>query len=401
MALTFYDTNALLSLRESAFIEKFACSHKTLEEIESIKTSGKKDDETRYRARKVARAFQDGNNYIVCNYPYDRIVKELAARGLEVTPDAIITTEAYLLNSETDDVVFVTDDVNCYNIAKNIFGLKTETLNSIKEDIYEGYIKISGTTDEINEQMDVIDMSKLYANEYIVIDDKSIGKTKEMRFDGKKFVELKLPPSGFIKGKNSLQRCALDALNNKDIDIVAILGTYGSGKSFLSMQMGLYGVNEKGYQSKILGVREARGEGSAVGYLPGEFEQKVGDFFKPLEQQLKGGEFELQSLKQRGVLDVQIPYYLKGTTYDSTIMVVDEAEDLTESQLRLVGTRLGQNSRIFFSGDYKQSLINKTISNPLVKMCDEFKGSPNFACVFLDTDVRSEASKMFATLFKQ
>lgn len=401
MALTFYDTNALLSLRESAFTEKFACSHKTLEEIENIKTSGKKDDETRYRARKVAHAFQDGSNYIVCNYPYDRVVNEIANRGLEVTPDAIITVEAYLLNSETDDVVFITDDVNCYNIAKNIFGLHTETLNSIKEDIYEGYIKISGTTDEINEQMDALDMSKLYANEYIIIDDKSIGKTKEMRFDGDKFVELKLPPSGFIKGKNSLQRCALDALNNKDIDIVAILGMYGSGKSHLTMQMSLYGVNEKGNQSKILGVREARGEGSAVGYLPGEFEQKVGDFFKPLEQQLKGGEFELQSLKQRGVIDFQIPYYLKGTTYDDTIMVVDEAEDLTESQLRLVGTRLGQNSRIFFSGDYKQSLINKTISNPLVKMCDEFKGSHNFACVFLDTDVRSEASKMFATLFKQ
>lgn len=401
MALTFYDTNALLSLRESAFTEKFACSHKTLEEIESIKTSGKKDDETRYRARKVAHAFQDGSNYIVCNYPYDRVVNEIANRGLEVTPDAIITVEAYLLNSETNDVVFITDDVNCYNIAKNIFGLHTETLNSIKEDIYEGYIKISGTTDEINAQMDALDMSKLYANEYIIIDDKSIGKTKEMRFDGDKFVELKLPPSGFIKGKNSLQRCALDALNNKDIDIVAILGMYGSGKSHLTMQMSLYGVNEKGNQSKILGVREARGEGSAVGYLPGEFEQKVGDFFKPLEQQLKGGEFELQSLKQRGVIDFQIPYYLKGTTYDDTIIVVDEAEDLTESQLRLVGTRLGQNSRIFFSGDYKQSLINKTISNPLVKMCDEFKGSPNFACVFLDTDVRSEASKMFATLFKQ
>lgn len=230
MALTFYDTNALLSLRESAFAEKFACSHKTLEEIENIKTSGKKDDETRYRARKVAHAFQDGSNYIVCNYPYDRIVSEIGNRGLEITPDAIITTEAYLLNSETNDVVFVTDDVNCYNIAKNIFGLHTETLNSIKEDIYEGYIKISGTTDEINEQMEALDMSKLYANEYVIIDDKSIGKAKEMRFDGEKFVELKLPPSGYIKGKNSLQRCALDALNNKDIDIVAILGTYGSGE---------------------------------------------------------------------------------------------------------------------------------------------------------------------------
>lgn len=401
MALTFYDTNALLSLRESAFVEKFACSHKTLEEIENIKTSGRKDDETRYRARKVAHAFQDGDNYIVCNYPHDEILSVLADKGLEVTPDAIITAEAYLLNNGRNDIVFVTDDVNCYNIAKRIFNLNTETLSNIKEDIYEGYIKISGTTDEINEQMQSLDMSKLYTNEYVIIDDKSIGKTKEMRFDGEKFVDLILPPSGYIKGKNSLQRCALDALNNKKLDIVAILGTYGSGKSFLSMQMGLYGVNEKGYQSKILGVREARGEGSAVGFLPGEFEQKVGDFFKPLEQQLKGGEFELQSLKQRGVLEVQIPYYLKGTTYDSTIMVVDEAEDLTESQIRLIGTRLGKDSRIFFSGDYKQSLINKTISNPLVKMCDEFKGSPNFACVFLDTDVRSEASKMFATLFKQ
>lgn len=400
MALNFYDTNALLNLREEAFSEKFACSHKTLEEIENIKTSGKKDEEIRYRARKVAHCFQNNENYVVCNYQYDRILKILSDRGLEVTPDSIIVTEAYLLSSEISDVVFVTDDINCYNIAKHIFGLSSKTLNRIEEDIYKGYIRISGTTDEINSEMENLDYSKLYANEYIIIDDKSTGKTKEMRFDGDRFVELKLPPSNFIKGKNSLQRCALDALTNKDIDIVAVLGTYGSGKTYISMQMALYGVKEKENQSKILGVREARGEGSAVGYLPGEFDNKVGDFFKPLEQQLKGGEFELQSLKQRGILDVQIPYYLKGTTYDDTIILVDEAEDLTESQIRLVGTRLGKNSRIFFSGDYKQSLINKTISNPLVKMCDEFKGSPNFACVFLDTDVRSEASKMFATLFK-
>lgn len=401
MGLIFYDTNALLNLRDEAFTQKFACSHKTLEEIESIKTSGKKDDEVRYKARKLARLFQDHSDYIVCNYPYDRILKILSEKGLETTPDAIIVTEAYLLSCEIDDVSFVTDDINCYNISKHIFCIPSKTLSRLEEDIYKGYIKISGTTDEINSQMEELDFSKLYTNEYIVIEDSSIGKTKEMRFNGNSFVELKLPPSGFIKGKNSLQRCALDALTNRDIDIVAILGTYGSGKSFLSMQMALYGVNEKGTQSRILGVREARGEGSAVGYLPGEFENKVGDFFKPLEQQLKGGEFELRSLKDRGILDVQIPYYLKGTTYDETIIVVDEAEDLTESQIRLVGTRLGKNSRIFFSGDYKQSLINKTVNNPLVKMCDEFKGSNNFACVFLDTDVRSEASKMFATLFKQ
>lgn len=135
-----------------------------------------------------------------------------------------------MLNREGEDVTFVTDDVNCFNIAKRIFYLKTETLNDISGDIYKGYIKISGNTDEINEQMESLDFSKLYTNEYIVIEDKSLNKTKEMRFDGEKFVELRLPPSGFVKAKNSLQRCALDALTNKDLEIVAVLGTYGSGE---------------------------------------------------------------------------------------------------------------------------------------------------------------------------
>ena len=117
-------------------------------------------------------------------------------------------------------------------------------------------------------------------------------------------------------------------------------------------------------------------------------------------QQLKGGEFELDAMRQRGVIDTAIPYYMKGTTYNNTIMLIDEAEDLSEEQIRLVGTRLGKNSRIFLSGDYGQSLINKTESNPLVKMCNVLKGNKTFGCIYLDEDVRSEASKLFANLFK-
>ena len=221
-----------------------------------------------------------------------------------------------------------------------------------------------------------------------------------MRFDGEKFVAVKVPPSKYIKAKNSLQRCALDILNNQDITIAAILGGYGSGKSFISMQMALYNVQEKGYQSKILGIRSPQGEGVDVGYLPGTLEDKTDNFFLPLVQQLNGGEFELESLKQRGVLESNIPYYLKGTTYNDTIMLVDEAEDLDEKQIRLIGTRVGSNSKIYFAGDYKQSVINTTDSNALVKMCNEFKGNKNFATIYLGEDVRSETSKMFANLFQ-
>ena len=246
-----------------------------------------------------------------------------------------------------------------------------------------------------------MDLSKWSINEYLIIENTDDGTSKEMRFDGENFVALKLPSSKYIKAKNSLQRCALDILNNPDITIAAILGGYGSGKTYLSMQMALYNVREKGRASKVLGVRETMGEGKEIGFLPGEMEDKVGRFFEPLTQSLNGGEFELQSLKTSGVLDTNIPFYMKGTTYNETIIVCDEAEDLTESQIRLIGTRLGENSKIYLAGDYKQSLLTKTTNNPLIKMCNEFKGNRKFGCIYLGEDVRSETSKMFADLFEK
>ena len=269
-----------------------------------------------------------------------------------------------------------------------------------KENIYKGYKIIKGTYEQINIAMENMDFSDWNVNEYLIIQNIDDDSEKEMRFDGEKFVSLKLPSSKFIKAKNSLQRCALDILNNQDITIAAILGGFGSGKTHLSMQMALYNVNEKGYQSKILGVRSPQGEGKEVGFLPGDLNSKVEGFFEPLTQQLNGGEFELESLKQRGVLETNIPFYMKGTTYNDTILVVDEAEDLDEKQIRLVGTRVGSNSKIYFSGDYKQSVINTTTNNALVKMCNEFKGNKQFATIYLGEDVRSETSKMFADLFE-
>lgn len=267
--------------------------------------------------------------------------------------------------------------------------------------MYTGYQTIYGDTYDINCIMSDPDFSKDFAvNEYLLITNKDDGTTKEMRFDGAAFVPLRLPPARYIKAKNSLQRCALDLLNNTDIPIVCVLGTYGSGKTYLAMKMALYQVREKGNQAKILGVRSPWGEGRDIGALPGDFEDKTGAFFLPLVQQLDNGEFELERLKQMGTLESNIPHYMKGCTYNETVMLIDEAEDLTEKEVRLVGTRLGQNSRIFFSGDIKQSLLRTDDQNPMIKMCEAFRGNPMFGCVYLDEDVRSEASKLFATLFE-
>ena len=238
-----------------------------------------------------------------------------------------------------------------------------------------------------------------YVNEYAIIKNNDDGSEHEMRWDGEKFVPLRLPPQKFIRGKNALQRCAIDMLANPEITICAVLGTYGSGKTMLTMTMARYAVLEKGRQAKILGIREPVGHGKQVGYIKGSFQDKTDMFFTPLIQQLDGGIYEYENLRDRGVIDTNILFYLKGTTYSSCVVLVDESEDLNEEQIRLVGTRVGENSRIFFNGDYKQAVYDKTIKNPLVKMCNALKGNPLFGCIYLEDDVRSETSKLFANLF--
>ena len=398
----FYDTNALLDLQEEVFEEKFLCSIKTFEELEHIKTSKNKDEETRYKARKITHLLDENNNMygaIIVDYKkyMDDIINVFGLNPDD--PDNIIIYSAWCKSKEIKDLVFVTNDICCKNIAKNVFELNVESANK-QEKIYKGYKTIIGTTDEINKYMYDIDLSDWNVNEYLIIENKDDDSVKEMRFNGEEFVALKLPSSRFIKAKNSLQRCALDLLLNPDITIAAILGGYGSGKTYLTLQMALYNVIEKGHQSKILGVRSPQGEGREVGFLPGSLQEKVQGFFEPLTQQLSGGEFELESLKQRGILDSNIPYYMKGTTYNDTIMLVDEAEDLDEKQLRLVGTRVGSNAKIYFAGDFKQSVINTTDSNALIKMCNELKGNKMFGCIYLGEDVRSTTSKLFANLFE-
>lgn len=399
MCMLFLDTNVLLNDAEYFENERFVISGKTLEELENIKNNRNKSEDIKASARKVQRWLADHHGeyevVVETNEVYDLCVK----KNVDCyNPDHIICATAALL-AEKEDVYFVTHDLSCRNIAEKIYGLDVEWFED-KEEIYKGYKKITGSTDYINDYMFNVDFATWHINEYLLINNTDDGSIKEMRFDGNSFVPLKLPSSKYIKGKNSLQRCALDMLNNPSITVCAILGNYGSGKTALTMKMATYSVKEKGWQSQILGIREPHGEGKEVGFLPGDLQSKTDFFFSPLVDQLDGGEFEVERMKQQGILEENIPFYLKGRTFNNTCIIVDESEDLTEKQIRLIGTRVGENSRVFFNGDHQQSVVDMTKNNALVKMCHMLKGNDKFACIYLEEDVRSDTSKLFANLFK-
>ncbi len=271
-----------------------------------------------------------------------------------------------------------------------------ENLND--EGVYRGYKRIVGNTEYINEYMSNIDKDDWSVNEYIIIQNTDDGTEREMRWNGSELVPLRLPPSKFIKGRNAEQRCAIDMLNNPNISVCVLLGCPGSGKTFICTKMSEYAVREKDWQSKICFVREPWGEGRSEGYLKGTFAEKNAVWELPIIQQFEGQEFEVDRLKQQGIIEFNIPTYMKGTTYASTVLVCSEAEDMTFKQLKLIGTRCGEGGRVLFEGDINQSLLDVSTDNPLIKMCKYFKGNPLFACIVLEDDVRSETSKMFANM---
>jgi len=217
------------------------------------------------------------------------------------------------------------------------------------------------------------------------------------RWTGQSFEKLLKPPKN-LKGKTIYQDCAIDLLMNKNIPIKIIAGTYGSGKTFLAMKAGLHHVREKGTYAKIVAVRNPIGSGEEIGFLPGDKSEKIGDFFRPIVQYLDRGEFELAEMTQRGQLECEIPFYMKGLSIPEAFIIVDEAEDLDVKTLKLIGTRLAVNSAIVFSGDYKQAEGKYLYDNGLLKMIDKLKGNSLVGIVVLPDDVRSEASKVFADM---
>lgn len=236
-------------------------------------------------------------------------------------------------------------------------------------------------------------------NEYIII--KQDGKVIDRaRWDGYKYKPLINPPD-CIKAKNDEQLLAIDLLLDKDIPVKVIFGNAGSGKTFLSIKLGLEMLRDcNSTYDKLMLIRNPLGSGEKIGYLKGDKEEKIIDFYKPFQQHFDGDYQEFQRMQYSNKLDIEIPYYMKGLDIRNSLVIFDEAEDSDEKIMRLVGTRLAEGSSIIILGDSKQAENQfNNRNNGLIKLLERAKGSKIFGCVYLQDDLRSEASKLFAELF--
>lgn len=384
------DTNVLLESPEIIKKHNVVITSHVLRELEKHKNSLNND--LAFKARRLTRYVNDNIDFV-----------KLDLKDYEVTFDKNADKD-YIDNKLIQACL-----ENNYGLITNDLLLKLKAIglgvhvvstNENDELEYKGYKFVDLTDNELAyfyEHMDE-NIYKLYCNQYLIIRDKNKHTLDKYRWNGNKHIKLKLPPKRYIEPMNDLQACALDLLNDISIPIKIIAGTYGSGKTLLNTKMAIYHIKEKGNFAKLMVVRNPIGTGEAIGWLKGDKEDKTDDFFKPVIQHLDGGEIEAENMIQRGQLIKEIPWYMKGLSVEDTFMLVDEAEDLTTKIIKMIGTRLGRNSVVTFSGDYNQSEDKFLHDNGLLNAINKLKGNQLVGIVVLDRDVRSDASKVFAYL---
>ena len=341
------------------------------------------------------------------------------------TPDNRILSTAFSLKGTTNGgTVFVTKDTNL-RIKADALGIPAEDYEHDKvrlDELYSGVSEITvppGAIDTFYEKGSVEppeDQKPLYANEFVVMraaDDP--GKSALGRHDGAKKAIVPVPriKEGIwgIFPKNKEQAFACDALLRDDVKLVTLVGKAGTGKTLLALAAGLQKVADENVYHKLLVSRPVFPLGRDIGFLPGDIEEKLNPWMKPIFDNIellldinpsgkKKVERGYEELLHMGILEIEPLTYIRGRSIPHQFMIIDEAQNLTPHEMKTILTRAGDNTKIVLTGDPYQ-IDNPYVdssSNGLTYVVEKFKEQSIAAHVTLVKGERSALAELAANL---
>ncbi|MGD6804121.1 PhoH family protein [Rossellomorea vietnamensis] len=190
-----------------------------------------------------------------------------------------------------------------------------------------------------------------------------------------------------IRVKTLGQRQYIHAIRNNDL--VFGIGPAGTGKTYLAVVMAVHAL-KNGMVKRIILTRPAVEAGESLGFLPGDLKEKVDPYLRPLYDALNDvlGADHTQRLIERGTIEIAPLAYMRGRTLDDAFVILDEAQNTTQAQMKMFLTRLGFESKMIINGDRSQVDLPKGAQSGLVaaeKILKEIKG---LSFVYLEqTDV--------------
>jgi len=316
--------------------------------------------------------------------------------------------------------ILVSKDINL-RIKADALGLQAEDYETDRvfiTDLYTGVMGMAVAPDKMaafraNGELALAAGKKYFPNEYCTLTDEANPKrTALTKVDatGTKLIPIIDCREGVwgIKPRNREQHFALDALLDDRVKLVTLMGKAGTGKTLLAMAAGLKRVvNDREFRRLVV-ARPTISMGKELGFLPGSLEEKLAPWMQPIHDALEmlsdlnmGHDHRRSGdLMRSGSIVVEALSYIRGRSIANQFMIVDEAQNLTPLETKTIITRVGNGTKIIFTGDPYQ------IDNPYVDsssngfnyIVSRFRSEAIAAHIELQKGERSELAELAANI---
>jgi PhoH-like ATPase len=218
------------------------------------------------------------------------------------------------------------------------------------------------------------------------------------------------PEAWGLRARNKEQRFALELLLDPQITVVALDGRAGTGKTVLAIAAGLEQVVEQHRYERLAVYRPLVPVGRAdVGFLPGGLEEKLDPWMSAIHDAVVALTDHRSSQDARGLIDdliargqltLESVTFLRGRSLQAQIVVVDEAQNLEPTTLKTILTRIGDGTKVVFTGDTSQidAPYMGESNNALAVLVQAFAGQSCFGHITLESCERSEVASLAAEL---
>jgi PhoH-like ATPase len=342
------------------------------------------------------------------------------AKGMSVDNKILAVAKVIQKGDPKNDTILVSKDINL-RIKADAIGLAAEDYETDRvhiKDLYTGMIEIMVAPQKLadfraNGELEVNGGKQYFPNEYCtLIDETNPKKCALTKVDatGTKLVPIIDSREGVwgIKARNREQNYAFDALLDDRVKLVTLMGKAGTGKTLMAMAAGLKRTVLDREFRRVVVARPTISMGKELGFLPGSLEEKLAPWMQPIHDALEmlsdlnmGHDHRRSTdLMRSGSIVVEALSYIRGRSIANQFMIIDEAQNLTPLEVKTIVTRVGNGTKIVFTGDPYQ------IDNPYVDgssngfnyIVSKFRPEAVAAHVELQKGERSELAELAANI---